>query len=273
MTALGVLRSDTKLLVFPLLSGIALLAVVISFALPFVFNESLRNLIDVDANAQGNQAAGKEILLVAILFAFYFVSYFVIIFFNSALVACTLIRFNGEQPRLSDGFGAAASRLPQIFAWALVSATVGVVLKIIENSSEKVGQFISGLLGLVWSVLTYFVVPVLVVEKLGPIAAVKRSAGIMRKTWGEGLVANFGVGLVMFVFFLLALIPAAIGIYLGGTMLIVGVATTVVLVLLVSLISTAAHTIVVAALYQYAAQDRVPQQFDADTLRGAFATK
>src|SRR5262249_21378781 len=138
----------------------------------------------------------------------------------------------------------------------------------------KVGQFISGLLGLVWSILTYFVVPVLVVEKLGPIAAVKRSAGIMRKTWGEGLVANFGVGLVMLLFFILALIPAAIGIYVGSTtVIIVGVATTVLLLLLVSLISSAANTIVVAALYQFAAQDRVPQQFDADTLRGAFATK
>ena len=108
-------------------------------------------------------------------FAFYFSTYFVIIFCNSALISCAMMRFNGQEPSVGDGFRMAMSRLPQIFAWALVSATVGMLLKVIENAHEKVGYYISMLLGAAWSIMTFFVVPVLVVEKTGPFEAVGRS--------------------------------------------------------------------------------------------------
>lgn len=272
MTALGVIRSDKKLLVFPLLSGLALLFVTLSFALPFVFSQSLQSLLDTEA--QGDQVTKQKIILLPILFAFYFCNYFVIVFFNSALISCAIMRFNGMEPTLGDGFRAACSRMPQILAWALVSATVGMILKLIESSSERFGQFIAGLLGLGWSILTFFVVPVLVVEKLGPIAAIKRSTSILRKTWGESIVANFGVGLVMLVLFVLAAIPAILGILVGKVAIIlIGVGVTLVLWMILALVSTAANTIVLAAVYQYAAQDKVPQQFDGDTLRGAFTRK
>lgn len=96
------------------------------------------------------------------------------------------------------------SRLPQIFAWALVSATVGVLLKLVENAHEKIGQFISAILGTAWTVVTFFVVPVLVVEKVGPFEAIKRSIALLKKTWGEALAGNFGLGLFMFLLMLLS---------------------------------------------------------------------
>src|SRR5262249_39867725 len=141
--------------------------------------------------------------------------YFVIIFFNAALVSCALMRFNGVEPTLGDGLRAASLRLPQILLWALVSATVGMILKAIENSSEKVGQFISGILGMVWTVITYFVVPVLVVEKTGPFAAISRSTSILKKTWGESLVG--GIGITLFIF-LLAL-PGILLLFVAGAVL------------------------------------------------------
>src|SRR5262249_46453548 len=203
MTAFGVLRTDKKLLVFPLLSSIALVIVSISFLLPFVASESLRNLGD---NPQ-NLSNGQKIALFVIAFAFYFLNYFIIIFFNSALVSCALIRFNGDEPTLGDGFRASMSRLPQIAAWALVSATVGIILKVIESTSERVGQIVAAILGTAWGIMTYFVVPVLVVERVGPIEAVKRSCSVLRKAWGESIVSNFGIGLVMLVLFILAMVP------------------------------------------------------------------
>ncbi len=266
MQAFGVLRTDKKLLIFPLLSGIACLIIMASFALPLVLSKSFRNMMD-------NGEAPNDILIYLLLFVLYFLTYFVIIFFNSALVACALVRFNGGEPTLGDGFNAAASRMPQILGWALVSATVGLILKIIEDRSEKVGQFVAGLLGMAWSVMTYFVVPVLVVEKTGPIEAVKRSCSIIGKTWGESLVANFGVGLMIFLLFLAALIPAGLGFLMGGAALVVGLVITALLVIVVSLISSAVHTIITAALYQYAAEDRIPQQFEADLLQTAFVKK
>src|SRR5438128_5926665 len=201
MTAFGVLRDNKRLLVFPLLSALCCLIVMASFAAPIVLSERFRDLIDK------NQGF-KDPVWYVVLFVFYFVNYFVIVFFNSALVSCALARFNGMEPTLGDGFSAAGSRLPQILGWSLVSATVGVILKIIEDRSEKLGQILTGLLGMAWGIMTYFVVPVLVVEKVGPIDAVKRSCSILKKAWGESLVANFGVGLLVFLMFLVALVPA-----------------------------------------------------------------
>src|SRR5262249_5759623 len=138
----------------------------------------------------------------AVSFAFYFCTYFVIIFCNSALVSCAMLRFNGETPRLSDGFRVAMARLPQIFAWAVVSATVGVLLKVIENVHEKVGEIVASILGTVWSVVTFFVVPILVVEKVGPFTAISRSVSLLKKTWGEALVGNMGLNFILFLLFI-----------------------------------------------------------------------
>jgi hypothetical protein len=201
----------------------------------------------------------------------------VIIFFNSALISCALIRFSGETPTISDGLNAAASRMPQILAWALVSATVGVVLKAIESAHEKAGQIISAVLGTAWSVMTYFVVPVLVVEKVGPFAAIGRSIAILRKTWGEALIGNIGIGLFVF---LLAL--PGILLLVAGVMLLMsasaalGIAVLVLAVLylvLVSAASAALNGIFLSALYQYAAQGQVPGGFDRYSLEHAFRSK
>jgi hypothetical protein len=265
MESLRVLRTDKKLLVFPLLSGLACLLVMLSFALPLMNSPW--------ANAVQNGQNPNDPLVYVVLFAFYFANYFVIVFFNSALVACAIIRFNGGEPTLGDGLGAAMARLPQIAGWSLVSATVGLILRAIESMDDRVGRFIAGILGMAWSVLTYFVVPVLVVEKVGPIQAFKRSAGIIRQTWGEAVAGRFGIGLIMFLLFLLALVPLIIGAVVGGPALWIGLVLTLVLVIIMALVSAAAQVIITAALYQYATDRGAPRQFDERLLEGAFGAK
>lgn len=262
-----VLTEEKTLLVFPLLSGLACLAVLASFAVPLWFSGYAESVL-------GEERLGNDPVAYLILFAFYFVNYFVIVFFNSALISCAIIRFHGGDATVSDGLGAATSRLPQIIGWALVSATVGVLLKAIESRSEKVGQIAANLLGAAWSIVTYFVVPVLVVEGLGPIDAVKRSFSILRKTWGESIVANFSISLVVFLATIAAIVPAAIGIAVGNTAaLVIGIAMTALLLITISLVSAALHTIIIAALYLYAAKGEVPRQFDEELLRSAYAQK
>ena len=173
-----------------------------------------------------------------------------------------------------DGFRAATNRLPQIVGWALVSATVGVILRIIESRSKRAGQFAAALLGAGWSIATYFVVPVLVVERAGPVAAVKRSLSVLRRTWGEALTANFGMGLLVFLAFLPALgffllsgmLFGSEHAVLGGVLVAVGVSW----LLLVTLMSSALDSILLAALYLYAADGTVPQHFDNRLLQDAF---
>jgi len=266
--SLNVLRLDKELLLFPLLSGIACLLVLASFAVPLWGSDYLEVLSD-------DQQGPGDILAYVLMFLFYFVNYFIIVFFNSALVACAVLRFRGEDPGISDGLGAATRRLPQILAWAAVAASVGVILKAIESKSDRVGEVVSGLLGMAWSITTYFVVPVIVVERADPFSAFKRSASIMRRTWGESLFANFGIGAIAFLFSLPS-IAVIIGAFymmdqIGPVLVGVAVAVAVLWLLIVSLISTALDAIVLAALYMYAADNTVPRYFDAGMLEHSFA--
>ena len=265
-----VLIKDKHLLAFPIVSGFFFLLVVASFAVP------LATLVDWNQVQQQMQKNNNKppVWTYAVAFAFYFCTYFVIIFCNAALLSCAFLRFNGESPTLADGFRAAMARLPQIFAWALVSATVGVLLRVVENVHEKVGEFVASLLGTAWSVMTFFVVPVLVVEKTGPMAAVGRSLSLLKKTWGEALVGHMGLNFVMFLLaipILLLMIAGALVIASGMT--VPGVALLVVAgiaFLMHMAVGAALHTIFLAALYQYAAQDRVPEGFDRNVMASAF---
>jgi hypothetical protein len=266
-----VLRLDKKLIVFPMLSGLGCFLVLVTFALPFLARPQLLNFLN-DVGDGGK--APPWVYVVA--FLYYFCNYFVVIFCNAALISCALIRFNGGEPTVSDGLQAAASRLPQIFAWALVSATVGLLLKIVENAHEKAGAIISAILGLAWTVMTFFVVPVLVVEKVGPFEAVKRSMSILRKTWGEALIGRAGIG---FFLFLLAL-PGIALLVIGGIACTKVVALGVALILLavvwfvlLGAIGSALEGIFLAALYQYAANDQVPEGFDRRAMKYAFQRK
>lgn len=269
-----VLREDKRLIVFPLLSGIACMVVLASFVLPLWGTPPAKLILN-------ERHLPKDPLSYVLLFLFYFANYFVIVFFNSALVACAIGRFRGNSPTIGDGLRVAATRLPQIIAWALLSATIGLILKVIESFSERFGEIVSGLLGMAWSIVTYLVVPVLVMEKANPMEAVKRSTSLVKKTWGEALTAHCSSGLIFFVIFLVALLPlglfvalAAFGFANGHPILgAVAIVATVIVVTLIGLVSSALDTILLASLYLYAAEGTVPGQFDAELLEGAFRPK
>lgn len=269
--SIEVLKLDKELLLFPVLSGISCILVLASFAVPIIFSGALQGIAD------DPEGLTQNVLAYVGLFLFYFVNYFIVVFFNSALVACAVIRLKGGDPTVSDGFGAAMARLPQIAAWAFVSATVGVILKVIESKSERVGEIVAGLMGMAWSITTFFVVPVLVIEGVGPIESVKRSVSIMRKTWGESLGANWGIGFISFLLMLVGIVPLFAGIFLlgsgqavlGGLLLAIGI----VIMLTVSLVTSALNSIILAGLYIYAAEGKVPNGFDNSMIRTAFASK
>ncbi len=266
----GVVRQDTALLLFPAMSGLACLAVLASFALPLWHTNYF-------ALVMGQRHLPHDPVAYVIVFAFYFLNYFVITFFNSALIACAVIRFKGGEPTLGDGLRAATMRLPQILGWSAVSATVGLILQLIESWSDKAGQIVAALLGMGWSLVSYFVVPVLVIEGVGPMTAIQRSLKVMRKTWGESLTANFGISTIAFLLSVpgvFCFIAGVIALATGNTAISAAlIGAGVAIILIVSLVSATVHSILLAALYIYAAEGVVPGQFDSGTLRQAFRAK
>ncbi len=262
-----VLMLDKELLVFPLLSGFACLLVLASFV--------------AGAFATGNfrlEKAQEDANVWVMAFVYYFVNYFVIVYFNSALVACAMIRFRGGNPTVADGLRAASTRLPQILAWVLLAATVGIVLRAIQERFALLGRIVIALIGAAWTIATYFIVPVLVVERLGPFDAVKRSVTLMTQTWGESLASHVGIGaatgLISFLGVLLisiASVALAVTTSSMGVLIAGGVVIAAFLVL-AALVSSALTAIVLSALYLYAAEKKVPKAFDG-VAQFAFAPK
>lgn len=263
-----VLSADKELIIFPLLSSIALLIVTASFAIPMFAAGFFDQLLGGES----------DIFHYIVLFFFYVVQYTVIIFANSALIGAALIRLRGGDPTVGDGFRIAFGHFGKILGYALIAATVGLVLKWIADKSKNLGRFVVSLIGLAWNLATYLVVPVLVVEEVGPLESVKRSAAYLKKTWGEQIVGNFSVGLIFgLLSFLVLLVGVPLFIWAATAeslvgMVAVGVVVALVLVLL-SLVSNTLESIYVAAVYHYIAQGGTGGYFNQEQIEGAFRAK
>lgn len=265
----GMLRADTELLVFPLLSSVATLIVVASFVAPLI--------LFGDTSASELKQDGMTPLQAVWLFSFYLCQYFVIFFFNSALVGAAMIRLDGGDPTLADGLRIAWSRIGAIFGYAMIAATVGLLLRAIQERAGWIGRWVAGLLGVAWTVASFLVVPVLVSQNIGPIEAVKRSAELLKQSWGENLIGNGGIGLVGGLLTALVLmIGAGLAIFAAvyqqiGLAITVAV-LTIIATLLLALVQAALSGIYSAALYRYADGGEA-QGFDRGLLEQAFSTK
>jgi hypothetical protein len=264
----AVLRQDKELLLFPFFSAVATLIVSASFIVPLILTGAFERSI----------APGDETSYMVFLFVFYLIQYFIIFFFNSALVGAAMIRLDGGDPTVRDGLRIASSRVVQILGYAAIAATVGLILRIIEERAGFIGRWIAGLVGLAFTVATFLTVPILVTRDVGPIDAVKESAVLLKKTWGENIIGNAGMGFVFFLFYLGAIV-------LGGV-LIVGVAQTAnaALILLIvalvvlaiiglALVQAALQGVYSAALYRYATEGNAGGSFPDALLGEAFRPK
>lgn len=264
----GVLAKDKELLVFPAVSAVAGLLVVVSFLGPLLW------VAAADPEAFDRGEVSPFWLVSA--FAFYLVQYLVIFFFNSALVGAASIRLEGGDPTVADGFRIAWSKIDKILGYALIAATVGMILRAIQERAGWIGKWVAGLLGAAWTVATFLVVPILVHRDIGPIDAVKESAAMLKKTWGENLIGQGGVGLVFGLMYValwvgigfLAVALAGLG---SGVALAVLGALGVLLTIVLALIQAALQGIYAAALYRYATGMPDSGEFDLELLRSAFA--
>ncbi len=269
----ALLREDKQLLLFPILSFAACAVVLASFLLPVAFHP---DALGQAASVLGGHAAHRPDRLVYLaLFAMYLASYSIAVFFNVGLVSCALIRFRGGRPTLRDGLGAAWASLPQILAWALVAATVGVVLRTVEERVRLVGRIVIGLVGLAWSVVTLLVVPILAAEHLGPFAAARRSAELLRRSWGESLTGQISLGAIGFVLGLPGVALLVAGLYTGVVAhdtLLAGLALGAggLYLTALSILTSTLREILVTAAYLYAAEGTVPRGFSDHLLRDAF---
>ena len=260
--SLGILRKEKGLIVLPFLS---LLATGITW---LVFLLGLFRVLPNPTNPFGN------VLFYVGLALAYFITAFVSTYFNAAVMGAAMIRLNGGDPTISDGLRVANQNLRRIAGWALLSATVGLVLRAISERFGWVGRIIAGAVGIAWNIVTYLVVPVLIFEKLGPWAAVKRSGALLRQTWGEAAGGYLSLGAIFVLLALPGLLLPLGGAVLGGVAgLIVGFAVAAIYWLILGLLGAAAQSILLTALYRYATTGQLGFGFPEHLLAGRSASQ
>jgi len=268
----AILRSDKQLMLFPVLSAIACFIVTAIIATGGAFLMLPARAAAIAAGEQFNP--NQSPMFMFGLFTLYVVNYFVIVFFNVALVGVANSRLMGGTWTFRDGLELAWARKGTILQWALVAATVGVILKTLEERLGLIGRLIMRIIGIAWTLACYFVVPVLAFEDLSPLQAFKRSSKLFRDTWGEKVVGGFSLSLVSMLLMLpgfgLWIAAAVVG---GLNGLLIGMLLMVLYFLLLSVFMSAVGGIFNAALYRYACFKQVPPAFSHDLIASAWAPK
>lgn len=265
----AVMRSDKELSAFPVISFLGVLLVTAAFAIPLYFGGLLDRL-----QADGGPVATDYV----ILFFYYLVMYFVIIFCGSALIGAAMIRLRGGDPTLGDGFRAAGGRLGAILGYSAISATVGLLLGLLSSRGGTAGRVGSAVAQTGWNILTFLAMPILVMEGVGPIEAIKRSGKLLKKTWGEQLIGSGGIGLVFgLLMFVIILLGVAFGVLAAKvesvTVLVTVIGIVLLALALVGLVSATLTGIYRAALYSFATSGEVGPFFKADVIKKAFSAK
>ncbi|MBI2140447.1 hypothetical protein HYU14_05970 [Candidatus Woesearchaeota archaeon] len=266
-----VLKKDKEMLWFPILSGIAAVLAFFTFFIPFVLRILFESLTSVNIAPHVRSFSGLEYFFI---FLYYLGNYFIIIFFNTGLITCAHMRLNGKDPKFSDGFKNAIRNIGKIFIWAVIAATVGMILKSLERRLKKLGSILVALLGMAWTLMTFFVIPVMVFENISVFESIKKSGQLFRKTWGENVIGQFSMGL----FFALLSAAGVLVLFLSffsGSGAVVGLTFAAVIIywVFLGIISSALNGIFTAALYHYANTGKVPEAFSPELVKGTFRQK
>jgi hypothetical protein len=266
-----VLQQDKELLIFPLISTISLIVVMACFALP-VFGLASMDMLPRRADGHASP------VMYVIAFLFYFTQYFVIFFFNTALVGAAMMRLDGKDPTVQDGIRIATSKIVVIMGYAFIAATVGMILRVIQERVGFIGKIIVAIIGAGWSLATYMVVPVLADRDVGPVEAIRESAALLRETWGENLIGQAGLGLafgfIMFVVIVFGAFIVSVA-FLSHKfwLLVLALVVAALAVAVTALVQAALSGIYAAALYRYATKSEGSQGFSKEAMELAFAPK
>ena len=253
------MMKDRELLLFPVFTVLGLVVVLGVFFGIASMTGSLERLDSETATTTGMDAA----LYVLAFFS----AYFVVIFFNAALISAALERLRGGDPNVSSGLGHALAHIHTLLGWSIIAATVGLILQLLRaNQRNAIARIVIDMIGGIWEFLTFFVIPILVSENVGPFGAIKRSSGLVRKTWGRQITASFGFMIVYILAVVVGLLPAyLVGMVSGTAGMVVGVLTVGLALCTVQ----ALEGIFKAALYEFAMGEK-PAEFDLRTLQNAY---
>ena len=254
--SMGVVKKDPELLVYMIVAGLMSLACLVGMALPQFLEMAWA------VNPDGSFTTAY----LGFTFVAYMVLSIVVVFWNCAIIANANIRLTGGDPSFADGFNAAVQKLPIIIIWGIIAGTVGLLLKALEgaarSSENSANQALAMVIHLVggfaWWVMTFFMLPHLIIEGKGLGEALKSSKSTFFGTWGENITSGLGIGLVGFLIAIpLVILTLALTTALGPAGLLVGAIGFGLLLAWVN----AAEQVAVVALYRFATDGKMPKLY------------
>lgn len=256
-----VLNEDRRILIFPILSGIFSILIIGSFLLPFF----------AGANFSTIQLLGSQhgVFGYIYLFLFYFLSYFVVLFFNSASVAYAIDLMRGGRPTISNALRMVINKITPLLGWTFIAATVGLIINSLENSSDMFGKITSAVLGLSWTVISFLVLPILIIEGKGPITSLKLSAKMLKNSWGEQLIGHFSFGLLFAVFSIPVGLIIFFSIQYGGMIAIAGFGIGILLMIGLGVVQWSLQSIFMGAMYLFVREENIPSSYSLTQIQNA----
>ena len=265
-----VLQLDRELIFFPIMGTIGAIIVGVVAAGVFAGTGTFDRL--------GSGETEFNVVDLIITLVAYFGGLYMVIFFNAALVAAARERLEGGDPNVMSGIRAVRGMWLAILGWTIITGTVGLILQALQSMARENSQgvmrivavILVALLQTAWAYITFFVIPVLVVERVGPISAIRRSGSLLRQSWGEQLTASFSFFIIYILALLIVAIPVVVLIFLWP----VGAIIVGVILGGIALASVAAmEGIFKAALYEWVSEGKGSEWFDRQLLSNAYALK
>jgi hypothetical protein len=261
--AWSVIRSNPRLAKLPLIGGILALIAAVVFAVP--------GIILASSDSDATRITGYVLIAVGS-----YLASFIVIYYNVILAAAANDALEGREPDLAAAKSIARHRIPVIASWALLSAIVSVIFSILRDRGGQVGRIAASLGSTIWGLITFLVVPILALEGLGPIAAVKRSTSLFKQRWGQQVTGNLVIGGISTIATVVGVVIAAVGVFLlaggtsggavlGGVLIVLGI----VVAIAAAVFGGATRGVFGVALYHYVAEDRAVGPFTVPDLQSA----
>jgi hypothetical protein len=194
----------------------------------------------------------------------------VVLFFNSASVVYAIDVMRGGNPTISKALKMVTHRITPLLGWTFIAATVGLIINSIENSSDSVGKIFSAFLGLSWTVISFLVLPILIVEGHGPITSLKLSTQMLKNSWGEQLIGHFSFGLIFAILSFPIFFLIFLGLQLGGAAAIAGLVVGVLLVVGMGVVQWSLQSIFMGAMYLFVRKENIPSSYSLSQISNAF---
>jgi hypothetical protein len=277
--AVSTLRRNSAMLAFPVLSAAVVAVATLVILAPVAFHLGSQ----VVAGVEQPQLGALDIALLVVSFL---VNAAVVAFFSGALTSEALVVIKGGHASVGHGFGAAASRLPQLMAWGLVTSTIGLLLRALRERAGIAGALLAIIGGIAWGIATVFVLPVIMVEGRYPLPAIRRSIEVLKTFFGPGVALKglrrawgYGVGYLLLTIggIVLGVVLIVIGaMAFSSSQPVLGVPPIIggVLVFgLVAVVQSALGAMVSAVLYVFATESTTPEGVDQTLLRRGFASR